>query len=74
MAKGTYSTPTGFLPTSPGTYNWLSVYSGDVNNFGASESLELVTVTAVPEPGSIVPFVVGLAGLMGIAGTRARSR
>src|SRR5271166_4654567 len=63
---GTYSTPIGFLPTSAGTYDWLAVYSGDVNNDTASENGESVTVTAVPEPRSIVALVAGLAGLMGI--------
>jgi uncharacterized repeat protein (TIGR01451 family) len=30
--NGTYTTPTGYLPTVPGTYQWVASYSGDLNN------------------------------------------
>ena len=30
--NGTYNAPSGYLPTSPGTYQWVARYSGDVNN------------------------------------------
>jgi hypothetical protein len=30
--NGTYVTPTGFVPTAPGVYNWVAIYSGDLNN------------------------------------------
>jgi len=29
---GTYNTPNGFLPSTPGTYEWAASYSGDPNN------------------------------------------
>jgi hypothetical protein len=29
---GTYSIPTGFIPTAPGTYQWVASYGGDANN------------------------------------------
>src|SRR5207245_1885820 len=30
--NGTYTTPTGFVPTSTGTYQWVASYSGDDGN------------------------------------------
>jgi glyoxylate utilization-related uncharacterized protein len=42
--NGTYATPTGFVPTTTGTYNWVAVYSGDTNNTNATSSKEPVTV------------------------------
>jgi hypothetical protein len=33
---GTYTTPSGYLPTATGTYQWVASYSGDANNNGAS--------------------------------------
>jgi hypothetical protein len=30
--NGDYTTPVGFVPTVPGTYEWVATYSGDVNN------------------------------------------
>ena len=30
--NGNYSTPTGFAPGVPGTYNWVASYGGDGNN------------------------------------------
>ena len=30
--NGTYSTPTGFVPTATGTYQWVASYGGDSNN------------------------------------------
>jgi hypothetical protein len=35
---GTYSTPTGFVPTRVGVYHWVAVYSGDANNNGVSST------------------------------------
>jgi fibronectin-binding autotransporter adhesin len=36
---GTYSTPTGYLPTDAGTYQWVASYSGDTNNDPVSSAL-----------------------------------
>jgi hypothetical protein len=36
---GTYSTPTGFVPTAAGTYQWVATYSGDANNNGVASPL-----------------------------------
>jgi hypothetical protein len=30
--NNTYTTPTGFLPTAAGTYEWVAIYGGDNNN------------------------------------------
>ena len=35
---GTYSTPTGYVPTAPGTYVWSATYSGDSNNKSATDN------------------------------------
>src|SRR5205085_2900464 len=37
--NGTYSTPTGFVPTITGTYQWVASYSGDANNNPAASAL-----------------------------------
>jgi hypothetical protein len=46
--NGTYSVPTGYTPTSIGTYEWAAAYSGDSNNNAVSspKTAELETVTA----------------------------
>jgi hypothetical protein len=36
--NGTYSTPTGYLPTSTGTFQWVAAYSGDANNSAVTSS------------------------------------
>jgi hypothetical protein len=36
---GIYSTPTGYLPSATGTYQWVASYSGDANNNSATSSL-----------------------------------
>ena len=33
---GTYVTPSGYLPTVAGTYQWVASYGGDANNIAAS--------------------------------------
>jgi len=37
LGNGDYSTPFGYIPLSPGTYQWDASYSGDGNNGGASD-------------------------------------
>jgi hypothetical protein len=44
--NGTYTTPSGYVPTSVGTYQWVASYGGDSNNHGAS-----TTKGSVPEIG-----------------------
>ena len=47
--NATYSTPTGFVPTAAGTYQWVTRYNGDGNNKVASASgTEPETVTVSP--------------------------
>ena len=62
MGNGTYTTPTGFVPTATGTYQWVAAYSGDSNNNPASSKLgdepETVTLasfkaTKPPNPGPV---------------------
>lgn len=49
---GLYTTPTGYVPTSPGTYQWDVSYSGDGNNSQAADNGDVnnqVIVTASPQ-------------------------
>ncbi len=43
--NGTYSTPTGYVPTTAGTYQWTVNYSGDSNNNPAGAA-SLSTLTS----------------------------
>jgi len=36
---GTYSTPTGYLATAPGTYQWVATYSGDGTNSSVASTI-----------------------------------
>jgi uncharacterized repeat protein (TIGR01451 family) len=36
--SGTYTTPTGYLPSAPGTYQWVASYGDDTNNNGVSNN------------------------------------
>jgi len=71
---GSYSPTNGAISL---TYNAInpSGYSltdgGKLNSFTATDSGTYSAVTAVPEPASIAPFVLGGLGLMGLA---ARTR
>ena len=38
--NGTYTTPAGYTPTAPGTYQWVASYSGDANNNPVSTTTE----------------------------------
>src|SRR5262249_45879572 len=52
---GTYSTPTGYLPTTMGTYQWVATYSGDGNNisvasgFGDEPETAITTMPGTPK-------------------------
>ena len=46
--NGTYTTPTGFVPTAVGTYQWVVAYSGDSAN-------NSVSTTEGSEPESVSP-------------------
>ena len=37
--NGTYNTPTGYLPTAVGTYQWVASYSGDASNVTVSSAI-----------------------------------
>jgi uncharacterized repeat protein (TIGR01451 family) len=56
--NGTYSTPTGFIPTAPGVYQWVASYGGDANNHPVSSTLGDEPQAAVP-PGSLVTNTSG---------------
>jgi hypothetical protein len=47
--NGTYTTPTGFLPTTPGVYEWQAFYSGDTKNDPVASELG-------DEPQAVTPF------------------
>jgi hypothetical protein len=79
--NGTYDTangtdPGGYIPTTLGTYQWITVYSGDSNNhvssspFGAAPESVLAPST-VPEPSS---FSVLAASVIGMFMSRRRGR
>ena len=50
--NGSYSTPTGFLPSAVGTYAWDASYSGDANNNPVS--------SVPPEPTGFTVFNTGV--------------
>jgi hypothetical protein len=54
---GSYSTPTAYVPTGTGTYEWAVAYSGDSNNNGASSpaSAEQETVSLATPAISTTP-------------------
>jgi hypothetical protein len=70
---GTYLTPNGATPTTPGTYYWVATYSGDANNKAVSSGCadEPVVVAAI----AVLPakVVSGTATPVGPIGCVARS-
>jgi uncharacterized repeat protein (TIGR01451 family) len=52
--NGTYTTPTGFVPTVPGTYQWVARYSGDPNNHRVVSELGDEPQTVTPEQADLV--------------------
>ena len=63
--NGTYTTPTGYLPTAAGTYQWTASYSGDSNNTavnspaGAAPEIAQASPTLTTMPGSAVALAAG---------------
>jgi hypothetical protein len=49
-ANGSYTTPTGYLPTVTGTYQWDASYSGDSNNNAASDTNDPSELAAALTP------------------------
>jgi hypothetical protein len=70
-ANGTYSTPTGYLPTAAGTYQWVAKYGGDGNNNPAGGNLgdEPETVSANSKAS---PTLTTAAGPTVVIGSGAR--
>ena len=57
FGNGLYSTPTGFMPTAAGTYQWNAAYSGDDNNKAATDiddPTEQVTVAPCYCSGTLI--------------------
>jgi hypothetical protein len=70
--NGSYSTPTGYVPTAVGTYEWAAAYSGDSNNAAVSspktaeqECVTPASPTIVTTPGGTVTL-----GAITISGTK----
>jgi hypothetical protein len=59
---GTYTTPTGYLPSAPGTYQWVASYSGDPNNYGAGPTTGTAAETAVSTGVTLVGGALYLVG------------
>ena len=62
--NGAYATPTGYMATAPGTYQWSASYGGDTNNSSAND-----------QGGSAEQVIIGQATpTLATACMRARSR
>jgi predicted outer membrane repeat protein len=59
---GTYTTPTGYLPTVPGTYQWVASYGGDANNTSAATTQGAAPEVAVGPGATVVGSVLYLVG------------
>ena len=51
--NGTYATPTGYLPTAAGTYQWVAAYGGDARNNPVAGPMGSEPVAVTPQLGSI---------------------
>ncbi|HEX4613898.1 MAG TPA: hypothetical protein VH092_37300, partial [Urbifossiella sp.] len=57
--NGSYSTPTGYVATTPGTYTWHASYSGDGLNSGAVDQGGAAEQAAVTKAGPAINTVAG---------------
>jgi hypothetical protein len=55
----TYTTPTGYVPQSTGTYLWTATYSGDTNNTGATDNGQNETASVTPTAPAINTIASG---------------
>ena len=60
--NGTYSTPTGYTPSTSGTYQWVVTYSGDGNNKAASTTKGSTPEVAVGPGATVVNSILYLVG------------
>jgi hypothetical protein len=60
--NGAYTTPSGYLPATPGTYEWVVSYSGDANNNHAGTSGSPLPEIAVGSGVTLVGNVLYLVG------------
>lgn len=67
--NGTYTTPTGYIPISVGTCQWMATYSGDANNGPGStgpgdepETVDPASPSLTTTPGG--PVTLGTSGNM----------
>ena len=60
--NGTYTTPSGYLPSIAGTYQWVASYGGDANNNGASTTNGSTPEAAVSAGVSVVGNTLYLVG------------
>jgi Ca2+-binding RTX toxin-like protein len=60
--NGAYATPTGFLPTVAGTYQWVAAYSGDSSSAGTSTVPGSTPEVAVGAGATVVGNVLYLVG------------
>ena len=63
--NGTYSTPTGYVPTVAGTYQWVAAYAGDGNNNVTSTNLGDEPEKAVNAPLATSLSVAAATGAFG---------
>jgi len=60
--NGTYTTPSGYLPSIAGTYHWVAGYGGDGNNNGASTTTGSTPEVAVGPGTTVVGNALYLVG------------
>ncbi len=59
---GNYNTPTGYMPSTAGTYQWVASYSGDGNNKAVSTSLKSDPVTVIGAGATVIGKTLYLVG------------
>jgi hypothetical protein len=60
--NGTYTTPTGYLPTVPGTYQWVASYGGDSHNSPVATTKGATPEVAVGAGSTVVGSTLYLVG------------